>query len=89
MKAVITAVGCDRIGIIAGISKVLAEKNVNIMDITQTIMQEYFTMTMLVDISKASVQFNELKESIEEEGRELKISILIQREEIFKSMHRI
>lgn len=89
MKAVVTVVGCDKIGIISGVSSVLSERNVNVMDITQTLMHEYFTMTMLVDLSNMKVSFPELKDSLEKEGERLGVSIRIQHEDIFKSMHRI
>jgi len=89
MKAVITVIGKDRVGIIAAISAILAEANVNILDISQTIMQEYFTMIMLVDISKSNISFNELAEKLETKGKELALSVRIQHEDIFNSMHRI
>ncbi|HHV97405.1 MAG TPA: ACT domain-containing protein [Clostridiaceae bacterium] len=89
MKAVITVIGKDRVGIIAAISAILAESNVNILDISQTIMQEYFTMIMLVDISKSNISFNELAEKLESKGKELALSVRIQHEDIFNSMHRI
>jgi len=65
MRAVITVIGKDKIGIIAGISNILADCNVNILDISQTIMQDVFTMVMLVDISKLCVQFAELADRLE------------------------
>jgi len=64
MRAVITVFGKDKIGIIAGISNILADCNVNILDISQTIMQDVFTMVMLVDISKLCVQFAELADRL-------------------------
>lgn len=89
MKAIITVVGQDRVGIIAAISKILAECNINIQDITQTIMQDMFTMTMFVDISKMSTSFNDIRQKLEEKGRDMRLDIRIQHENIFKSMHRI
>jgi ACT domain-containing protein len=89
MKAVVTVIGVDKVGIIAGVSKVLAQYNVNIMDITQTIMQEYFTMIMLVDLSRVSISFDELKDILMEEGKRLGVEVRVQREDIFKSMHQI
>jgi len=68
MRAVITVIGKDKIGIIAGISNILADCNVNILDISQTIMQDVFTMVMLVDISKLCVQFAELADRLEKKG---------------------
>jgi ACT domain-containing protein len=89
MRAIVTVIGEDRVGIIAGISRVLAEAGVNIMDITQTIMQEYFTMIMLVDLSHISDSFEDLKRKLECEGESLGVDVKIQREDIFKSMHHI
>lgn len=89
MKSIITVIGKDRTGIIAGISTVLAEANVNILDISQTILQEYFTMIMLVDLTNSSKSFNELKDILNEKGKELKVSVRIQHEDIFNSMHNL
>ncbi len=89
MRAVITVIGKDRVGIIAAVSNILAESNVNILDITQTIMQDMFTMIMLVDISRAGIAFAELSEKLENKGVELGVSVRIQHEDIFNSMHRI
>jgi len=89
MRAVITVIGHDRVGIIAAVSNILANCNVNILDISQTTMQEMFTMIMLVDISKATTGFSELSEQLEDKGKELGLSIRIQHEDIFNSMHRI
>lgn len=89
MRAVITVIGKDRVGIIAAVSNILADSNVNILDISQTIMQDIFTMIMLVDISKLSKSFNELAEQLESMGKELGLSVRIQHEDIFNSMHRI
>ena len=89
MRAVITVIGYDRVGLIAGISAVLAESNVNILDISQTTMQDLFTMMMLVDLDGLNIDFSELKDRLENKGKELGADVRIQREEIFKSMHRI
>jgi len=89
MKAVITVLGKDRVGIIAGVSNILAECNVNILDITQTIMQDVFTMITLVDISDCNIPFHDLSERLENKGIELGLKIQIQHEDIFNSMHRI
>ncbi len=89
MKAVVTVLGKDRIGIIAAISAILAECNVNILDISQTTMQDVFTMTMLTDIGKASVDFSVLSDKLESEGENLGLYVKIQHEDIFNSMHRI
>lgn len=89
MKAIITVIGKDKIGIIAGVSQVLAENKVNILDISQTILQDYFTMMMLVDLSRATLPLDELKENLDKTGESLRVSIKLQREDVFKSMHRI
>jgi ACT domain-containing protein len=89
MRAVISVIGKDRVGIIAGVTRILAETNVNILDINQTIMQEIFTMVMLVDISQASATFTRLSEDLKDLGVQLGLSIQIQHEDIFNSMHRI
>ncbi len=89
MRAVITVVGQDKIGIIAEVSRVLAENHVNILDISQTIMQDMFTMIMLVDIEKANAKFKELSDILDELGNTLGLSIRIQHEDLFNSMHRI
>ena len=89
MKAVITVIGMDRTGIIYGVSSVLAENDVNIMDISQTILQEYFTMVMLVDLTKMKVNLEELKKQLQKKAEELKVTVRIQHEDIFKCMHEV
>ena len=89
MNAIVTVVGEDRVGIIAGVCTLLAENNVNILDITQTIMQGNFTMVMAVDVGKAPVPIGELGARLDTLGKQLDISIRIQREDIFNAMHRI
>ena len=89
MRAIITVIGKDRIGIIAKISTVLANHNANILDISQTILQEYFTMMMLVDLSKITVGLEELKEKLDQEGKNLGVTVRVQHEDLFRSMHRI
>ncbi len=89
MRAVITVVGCDKVGIIARVSNVLSDTGVNILDISQTIMQDMFTMIMLVDTSKATGDNKVLTEKLNEVEKEMGLSIHIQNEELFNSMHRI
>jgi len=89
MRAVITVIGYDRVGLIAGIRTVLAHANVNILDISQTTMQGLFTMMMLVDLGGLNMDFSDLKDQLSEKGKELGVDVRIQREEIFESMHRI
>ena len=89
MKAIVTVIGKDRVGIIADVSRILAEQGVNVLDISQTVLQEYFTMIMLVDVSACEVSFSELADQLERAGTEQNLSIRIQREDIFNAMHRI
>ena len=89
MKAIVPVIGKDQVGIIAGVCTVLAEKNINVLDISQTVMQDYFTMIMMVDISEAGLTFEELSRDLDEFGRTKGLSIRIQREDIFEAMHRI
>ncbi len=89
MNAIITVIGSDKVGIIAGICIKLAEINVNVLDLSQTILQGNFTMVMAVDISKATVNFAEISDMLNELGKEMELSIHIQREEIFDAMHTI
>ena len=89
MKAIVTVVGKDRVGIIAGVCNHLAEKNINILDISQTVMQGYFTMMMAVDVSGCQEPLAELARQMEAKGKEMGLSIRLQREDIFEAMHRI
>ena len=89
MRAIVTVVGHDKVGIIAGVCSLLAQLNINIMDISQTVMQELFTMTMLVDTSCSSNTFDEIGEQLQQHEAKTGLSIRIQREDIFHAMHRI
>ena len=89
MKAIVTVVGQDRVGIIAGVCTALAEFIVNVLDISQTVMQGYFTMMMAVEVSGCSVPLAELATRMETTGKEMGLSIRVQREDIFQAMHRI
>ena len=89
MRAIVTVVGKDRVGIIAGICTVLSEQGVNVLDISQTILQEYFTMVMLVDTSACTVSIGEMRDILEKDGEAQNLSIRIQREDIFDAMHQI
>ena len=88
-KTIITVVGKDTVGIIAGVCSYLAENNVNILDISQTIVQEYFNMMMIVDCNKASKPTQELADDLDKLGEKIGVSIKMQHEDIFNSMHRI
>jgi ACT domain-containing protein len=89
MRAVITVIGQDKKGIIAGVSTVLANAGINILDISQTTLQEYFAMIMLVDLTEATGAFHEISEKLDQKGLELGMQIRIQREDIFNAMHQI
>lgn len=89
MRAIVTVVGKDRVGIIADVCALLADRQVNVMDISQTVMQDYFTMIMLVDTDKCEVSFESLRQELEFEGEKKGISAHIQREDIFNAMHRL
>lgn len=89
MNAIVTVLGQDKVGIIAAVCALLAKNNVNILDISQTILQGAFTMVMAVDVGEAAVSVGGLREQLEALGKEMGISIRIQREEIFDAMHRI
>lgn len=87
-KIVVTVLGKDRIGIIARITGVLAQHHVNILDISQTIFGELFSMTLIGDIRQADTPFVELKRELVAVGQELGVRVLIQRQEVFERMHR-
>ena len=89
MKAIVTVVGKDQVGIIAAVCVKLAEFNVNVLDISQTVMQGYFTMMMVVDVSEATLPLAEMVVLMEEMGKERNLAIRLQREDIFEAMHRI
>ncbi|WKY47274.1 ACT domain-containing protein [Eubacteriaceae bacterium ES3] len=89
MRAVLTVIGKDRTGIIYRVSEILAKHEVNIEDISQTIMNDFFTMIMLVDLSNMNIHFNDLKSSLEQCGEEIGMSIRIQHEDLFNAMHKI
>ena len=89
MRAVGTVMGRDKTGIIAKTSTMLAEYNINILDITQTILQDIFTMIMMVDTKNCTIGFDELSGNLESLGNEIGVEIKIQHADIFNSMHRI
>ena len=89
MRSIVTVIGKDTVGIIANVCAILAENGVNILDISQTVLQEYFTMIMIVDTSAATVSFSELSDILKKDGEERGLTIMIQREDIFEAMHRI
>ena len=87
MKAVVTVVGKDRVGIIAKVSTLFSENNINILDISQTIMQDMFTMIMLIELKTATVK--SINEKLNTLAEEMNLSIHLQHEDLFSSMHRI
>ena len=89
MKAIVTVVGKDQVGIIAGVCNTLAEENINVLDISQTIMQGYFTMMMVVDLSACTTSFDKLGAALRQFGEGRGLAIRIQREDIFDAMHKI
>lgn len=89
MKAIVTVIGQDKIGIVAGISKKLSELHINIHDISQTIMEGYFTMMVLCDLSASELEFSEIKTELGAAGEELGVKVRIQRQETFDTMHNL
>ena len=89
MKAIVTVIGKDTTGIIAAVCTLLAENKINILDISQTVMDGFFTMTMLIDMKECAVPFAEISEKLDAVGQEMNLSIRVQREDIFDKMHRI
>lgn len=89
MKAVVSVIGKDKVGIISKVSSYLSELSINIEDISQTVLQDYFVMIMLVDVSAASGDLSALAAKLEERGTEIGVVIRIQHEDIFNAMHKI
>ena len=88
-RAVVTVIGADKVGIIAAVAVILAEANANILDITQSIMQEFFVMIMMTDLAGLNIPFDELKARLNRKGADMELKIDIQREDVFKLMHRV
>ena len=89
MRAIVTVIGKDTVGIIADVCTLLAQQGVNVLDISQTVLQEYFTMIMLVDAKDCKVPFAQLSQLLKDAGLKKGLVIRIQREDIFNAMHRI
>jgi ACT domain-containing protein len=89
MKAIVTVVGKDRVGIIAAVCNKLAEYQINVLDISQTVMQGYFTMMMAVDVSGSTLPLADVCTAMEQTGKDMGLSIRVQREDIFEAMHRV
>lgn len=88
-RIIVTAFGRNHTGILAGMTGVMAENNCDIMDLTQKMLQEFFTMMLLVDISQSSCSYEELKSKIVERGESLDLKVVVQHEELFNAMHRV
>ena len=89
MKAIVTVVGKDQVGIIAGVCNRLAEYSINVLDISQTIMEGYFTMMMVVDLTLCQEPFDKLRAALKDYGESRDLSIRVQREDIFNAMHKL
>ena len=89
MKAILTVIGKDKVGIIAGVSNEIQKLNINILDVNQTIMGDFFTMIMMLDLKLSNNNFEEIKKTLEIKGKELGVEVKIQREEIFNSMYTV
>jgi len=89
MKALVTVIGQDRVGIIGGVCTRLAEHGINILDISQTVMQEFFTMMMIVDLTGAKSSFEDISQMLGQYGEEQDLQIRIQRTDLFDAMHQI
>ena len=89
MKAIVTVVGKDQVGIIAGVCNTLADHNINVLDVSQTIMEGFFTMMMVVDLALCAESFANLQNVLKTFGEGRGLSIRIQREDIFDAMHKL
>ena len=89
MRAVVTVIGKDTVGILTKVSGICTEYNANVIEVTQSVLQDLFAMIMLVDISQMNADFSKLADRMDELGRELNLSIHIMHEDIFNSMHKI
>ncbi|MBD3254122.1 MAG: ACT domain-containing protein [Candidatus Lokiarchaeota archaeon] len=89
MKAIVSVLGMDKPGIVAGVSTVLAENKVNITDISQSYAKEFFTMIMVVEFDKKSITLKELDSKLKKKGEEIGVFVSIQHEDVFRAMHRI
>lgn len=84
-----TVTGADRVGIIARLATAMAEANINIVDVNQNIMEDFFVMTMAVDITRASIDTEKIKKRLDRIAKEMSLKITFQDENIFKAMHRV
>jgi len=86
---IVTVTGKDRVGIIARLATTMAKANINIVDVNQKIMEDYFVMTMAADIGQATMDMGQIKKQLDKVGRQMALNITIQDENIFKAMHRV
>lgn len=89
MRAVVTVIGKDMVGILARVSAICADNGVNVVEVTQSILQDLFAMIMMVDISKSTIPFNELSDKLTAIGSDMNLTVHVMHEDIFNSMHRI
>ena len=89
MRAILTTIGADKAGIIAGVSTYLAKNQINILDVSQTIMNGYFTMMMMVDVPENEKEFGVLAQELADLGQKLGVEIRIRNEEIYRAMHHL
>jgi ACT domain-containing protein len=89
MRAVITVLGKDMVGILARVSTICAENGVNVIEVTQSVLQDLFAMIMMVDISNSRIPFNELSDQLTAIGKDMNLTVHVMHEDIFNSMHRI
>ncbi len=89
MNSIVTVVGKDSVGIIAKVSGIMADNSINILDISQTIMNGFFTMIMVTDVSVCTKEIQEVRDILDKLGKELGVTITIQHEDVFQAMHRI
>jgi ACT domain-containing protein len=88
-RIIVTVIGADRVGIIAGVTAVLAEADANIVDISQTTLREFFTMILMADLGQASLPFDEIKRRLVAKGEAMGVKVDAQHEDVFKYMHRV
>jgi ACT domain-containing protein len=88
-RGIVTVIGRDRVGIIARVAGILSAANVNILDISQTVLQGFFAMVMIVDLSSSTAEFTDLRQQLEDAGDEMCLKITLQHEDIFRYMHRV
>ena len=88
-RAVVTVLGSDKVGIVSNITEVIAKNNANIIDISQTLLEDLFTMIMIIELDELNTNFENLKKELEKKGEKLQVKIMLQHEKIFRYMHRI